>query len=174
MKKLGMYALATLLAASACGAPVIRHEAGLRVSAQDALREARLQAVSWDPGAVLRYVEGRNLSPDGYAVAGTEGAWSFVYDAAGRNEQFLVTVSQAGEEHRTRAAQSPTGIVLGSNARVADGWIDSPRALEALRASLPADTPLSMLLVPTAPQQWIVRAADRQWRVNAATGAVIQ
>ena len=170
MRKHVLLLAATLLAA--CGAPVIQHVAGLRVSAHDALREANLQAVSWDPDAALSYVEGVGISPDGYAPAGAESLWRFAFDAPSKTEQLVVSVSAAAEERVTRPRQSPSGIALG-NARLRSDWIDSPRALEAIRASLPADTTLSMLLVPTTPPQWIVRAGGRQWRVHASTGAPI-
>ena len=173
----GLWRIAVMTAvvgAASCGGAGAGYEAGLRVSARDAYREARLQALSWDSDAYLRFVEGDAISPDGYADPTGGGHWRFSFDRPRDNEQLLVSVAPADEATRTRPRQSPPGYVVGSN-RLGTDWIDSPRAAEAARAaSLPADQAISMLLVPTSPAMWIVSLGDRRWRVNATSGTLIE
>lgn len=153
----------------------------LRISARDALLEARTEAAAWEEGATLRYVEGEGVTAEGY-VAPESGHWRFVYEAPGRADQLVVTVTPRRLERATRPRQSPPGLVLGE-AALGDSWVDSPQAMAAARAAgadalLAAGSPaISMLLVPLRPPQWIVSIAaggtTRRWRINAQTGEVI-
>ncbi len=172
-----------LLGLSACASAVSQiSPQRLRISAQDAAREARTVAVSWAESASLRYVEGEGVTPEGYVFPG-RGAWRFVYDAANRVDQLVVTVTPTALDQATRPRQSPPGIVLGEAALPGD-WIDSPAVLAAARAAgagqlLSASEPaISLLLVPRRPAEWVVRIAaqgeSREWRVDARTGAVVR
>jgi hypothetical protein len=153
----------------------------LRISAQDAAREARTVAVSWAEGATLRYVEGEGVTPEGYVIPG-RGAWRFIYDAPERADQLVVTVTPKALEQATRPKQSPPGFAVGM-AALPGQWVDSPAVLAAVRGAggatlLTARQPaISLLLVPLRPAQWVVRIAagneSREWRVDAGTGAVL-
>lgn len=154
----------------------------LRISARDAAREANTVARAWSPDAVLRFVEGEGVTPDGY-VEPERGAWRLVYEAPGRAEQLVVTAAPTSLEQARRPPQSPPGYVL-EDAALPAGWIDSPQAAAAARAAngdggllQRRDAAVSMLLVPLRPPQWVIRAAANgesgQWRVDASTGAVL-
>jgi hypothetical protein len=154
----------------------------LRISAQDAAREARAAAVTWASAAALRYVEGEGITPEGYVLPG-RGAWRFIYEAADRADQLVVTVTPKALEQATRPRQSPPGFAVGE-ATLPGEWIDSPAALAAVRSAgaeslLASPEPaISLLLVPLRPPQWVVRIAagreSREWRVDARTGAVVR
>lgn len=177
------YALIVVLAASTACAPAASQISPqlLRISAQDAAREARTVAVSWSNEARLRYVEGEGVTPEGYVLPG-RGAWRFVYDTPERADQLVVTVTPKALEQATRPRQSPPGFAVGEAALPGE-WVDSPAALSAVRGAggeslLSAREPaISLLLVPLRPAQWVVRVAagneSREWRVNAGTGAVM-
>ncbi|HEY8470159.1 MAG TPA: hypothetical protein VIL18_10980 [Longimicrobiales bacterium] len=176
---------ATLVAAALAGCATagepVRPER-LRISAQDAAREANTVARAWAPDAALRFLEGEGVTPDGYVEPG-RGAWRVVYEAPGRAEQLVVTATPTGLERATRPPQSPAGYVL-EDGTLPPAWVDSPQAAAAARQASGARGPLgrrdaavSMLLVPLQPPQWVIRAvADGQagqWRVDAASGAVL-
>jgi hypothetical protein len=173
--------LLTGLAACASAASQISPQK-LRLSAQEAGREARTVAVSWASAARLRYVEGEGLTPEGYVLPG-RGAWRFVYDAPERVDQLVVTVTPKALEQATRPPQSPAGFALGEAALTGE-WIDSPAVLAAVRAAgaapllSAAEPAISLLLVPLRPPQWVVRIAAGQesgsWRVDASTGEVVR
>mgnify|MGYP001333990832 CR=1 FL=1 len=148
----------------------------LGVTARDALLEARSIARAWDAGARLRYVEGENVSANGLALAGG-GQWRFHYIAPGRTGELLVRVTGLETASEERAATSPPGYVVGDNA-LGTAWIDSPDAMAAVLQAREGGAPglASLLLVPTRPEQWVVRfpdAASERWRVNAETGEVL-
>ncbi len=151
----------------------------LRISARDAANEARTVAAGWAEGATLRYVEGESVTTEGHVAPGA-GAWRLVYEAPGRADQLVVTVTPRTLGQEARPRRSPPGFVLGDAALGAD-WVDSPAALAAVRgaevAALAEVAAVSVLLAPLRPPQWIVRAAVagdvREWRVNASTGQVI-
>src|SRR5690606_21041496 len=173
---------AWVLAACATGGESVPAER-LRITAQDAAREANTVARAWSPDAVLRYIEGEGVTADGY-VEPRRGAWRLVYEAPGRAEQLVVTATPTALDEATRPPQTPAGYVLGDAALPAT-WVDSPAAATAARAADGADALLgrrdaavSMLLVPVRPPQWVIRAAagteTGQWRVDAATGTVLR
>jgi hypothetical protein len=178
------YWLITILAGlSACASAASQiSPQKLRISAQDAAREARTVAVSWASAASLRYVEGEGVTPEGYVLPG-RGAWRFIYDAPERVDQLVVTVTPKALEQATRPRQSPPGFALGEAALPGE-WIDSPAALAAARAAgaaphlTAAEPAISLLLVPLQPAQWVVRiAAGREsgeWRIDARSGAVLR
>lgn len=179
MRRFG--AILLLLGITACASASSIPPERLRISAQDAAREARTTAVSWTPEAVLRYVEGEGVTPEGYVLPG-RGSWRFVYEAPGRADQLVVTVTPKALERATRPKQSPPGFVLGAEMLPAE-WIDSPAALAAVRSAGGAqllsarEAAISMVLVPLRPAQWVVRIAAgkeaKEWRVDAHTGKVI-
>lgn len=171
--------LAALTACAPAASQISPQE--LRISAQDAAREARTVAVSWADGAMLRYVEGEGVTPEGYILPG-RGAWRFIYDAPDRADQLVVTVTPKALEQATRPRQSPPGFAVGT-ASLPGEWVDSPAVMAAVRraggeALLATKQPaISLLLVPLRPAQWVVRIAagteSREWRVDAGTGAVL-
>lgn len=152
----------------------------LRISALDAQREARTVAVGWATGALLRYIEGEGVSPEGYVLP-DRGAWRFFYDASGRADQLVVTVTPRTLDRVTRPATVPPGFDLG-RAHLTEDWVDSPVVMAAVQASggeavLSAHEPaVSLLLLPLRPEQWVVRVAagreSEEWRVDARTGKV--
>ena len=175
-------AVALVLAACATGGERVPAER-LRISARDAAREANTVARAWSPDAVLRFVEGEGVTPDGF-VPPERGAWRLVYEAPGRTEQLVVTATPTALGEATRPPQSPPGYVLGDAALPAT-WVDSPAAAAAARGADGAgdllgrrDAAVSMLLIPLQPPQWVIRAAagteTGEWRVDAATGAVLR
>ncbi|NIP83006.1 MAG: hypothetical protein GWM90_28770 [Gemmatimonadetes bacterium] len=159
---------------AACGAATegIPPEA-LVVSARDAYVEARSVARSWDGAARLRYVEGEGVAATG-VVAPEEGIWRFHYTALDRPQELVVEVSALETASAERPETSPPGYVIGDNALGAS-WIDSREVVEAIAAAGTAPAgPLSLLLVPTRPAQWVVRSAgDGRWRVHAETGELL-
>lgn len=169
-----------MLAACATAGERVSPE-GLRISARDAEQAAYTRAVTWAADAELRYVEGEGVTPEGYVLPGS-GAWRFIYGSAGRQEEFVVTVTPTTVEQETRPPRSPPGFALG-DAVLEDGWIDSPRAVATAAAGEGAplagrpDGAVSMLLVPLRPAQWLIRAGvdgeARQWSVDARTGALL-
>lgn len=175
-----MKATALLLAGagvSGCGSAAGSIPTGdLGVSARDAYVEARSIARSWAAGAQLRYVEGQDVSPGGLVLPG-QGEWLFHYTAVGETGELLVRVTALETASEERAVTSPPGYVVGDNA-VGASWIDSPEALAAVLVSRTSGAPesASLLLVPTRPEQWVVRfpdAASERWRVHAETGEVL-
>lgn len=148
----------------------------LGVTARDAYVEARSIARSWAAGARLRYVEGEEVSPTGMVLPGT-GQWLFHYTASGQSGELLVRVTALETGSEERAATSPPGYVVGDNALGAS-WIDSPEAMGVVLAARADEVPASasLLLVPTRPEQWVVRfpaSAGERWRVHAETGEVL-
>lgn len=174
-------ALIPLGFAACASAPEGRGAERLSLSAEDAAREARTVVVSWADDAVLRYVEGEGVTPEGYVLR-ENGVWRFIYEAPGRADQLVVSITPRSVEEVTRPRQSPAGYALG-DAALPDEWIDSPAALSAARRAgaeslVAAGEPaISMLLVPLRPAQWIIRiAADGQageWRIDARNGGVL-
>lgn len=171
------YSLIAVLAGVAACAPAVSQipPERLRISAQDAVREARTVAVSWARGASLRYVEGEGVTPEGYVLP-NKGAWRFVYEASNRADQLVVTVTPKRLDQTTRPRQAPAGYAIG-DAALPEEWIDSPAVLARVRerggATLlgAAEPAISLLLVPLRPPQWVVRVAvgaeSREWRVEA-------
>lgn len=159
----------------ACGSAAGRLAPGaLGVSARDAFTEARSVARVWSADARLRWVEGQDIDPSGVALP-DQGAWDFHYSAPGRTRQLFVRVLPLETSSEERVPSSPPGYVIGENA-LGTSWIDSRAAMQALAAASPesASAPVSMLLVPTRPEQWVVRGAgDQRWRVHAETGEVL-
>lgn len=146
----------------------------LAITARDAYFEARTSARVWDAGARLRYVEGINVNAAGLALP-EGGEWRFHYSAPGRSGELLVVVRPLETAQEERTATSPPGYVLGDNA-LDESWVDSPTVLEAVRGGGGAGVDMAtLLLVPTRPAQWIVRAAegDARWRVDARSGELI-
>lgn len=152
----------------------------LRVSALEAAREARTMAVSWDERATLEYLEGEGITPEGYILPGT-GSWRFIYGAPGRAEELVVTVTPIGLERTTRPERPVPGLAAPGASLPAE-WLDSPAALERVRAEgadallREREVSVSLLLLPTRPAEWTVRIAAggevREWRVDAQSGAV--
>lgn len=144
-------------------------------TARDAFVEARSMARAWDAEARLRYVEGQAVSPAGLVLP-ESGRWLFHYTAPGRTQELLVRVSALETASEERPATSPPGYVVGDNV-LGPSWIDSPAVLEAVRVARPGGVaePVSLLLVPTRPEQWVVRLpeAGERWRVQAETGEVL-
>lgn len=148
----------------------------LGITARDAFLEARSVARGWDAGARLRYVEGEGIAANGVAPA-EGGQWRFHYIAPGRTGELLIRVSGLQTESEERPATSPPGYVVGENVLGAS-WIDSPAALGAVLQAREGGAPgaATLLLVPTRPEQWVVRfpdVASERWRVNAETGEVL-
>lgn len=146
----------------------------LGVSARDAFIEARSVARVWSPDARLRWVEGEGISPEGIALPGG-GVWQFHYTAPDKTQQLTVHVLPLESSSEERPSTSPPGIIIGDNDLGTD-WVDSRVAMDAVAsASERPAAPASMLLVPTRPEQWIVRAADtgERWHVHAGTGEVL-
>ncbi len=147
----------------------------LGVTARDAYTEARSVAHVWSPDARLRWVEGQGINAEGIALPET-GAWQFHYTAPGQTRELLIRVMALETDSEERPATSPPGYIIGDNA-LGTAWVDSRRVMEALAASRPDSLPatVSMLLVPTRPEQWIVRSDEggERWRVHAATGEVL-
>lgn len=145
----------------------------LGVSARDAFVEARSVARAWSPDARLRWVEGDAIDTDGRALPET-GAWTFHYTAPGQTRALVVRVTplETGSEEQLPA--SPPGYVIGDRG-LDPSWIDSREALDAVEAAAGApDGPVSLLLVPTRPPQWVVRgeSGGERWSVHAETGEV--
>lgn len=147
----------------------------LGVSARDAYTEARSVARVWAPDARLRWVEGDAIDPAGIALPDV-GAWNFHYSAPGNARALFVRVQPLETTSEERPPASPPGFVIGDNA-LSTAWIDSRAAMEAVAAAAdePIDAPVSMLLVPTRPEQWIVRVGDAatRWPLDARTGEVV-
>jgi hypothetical protein len=176
-----VWTVALPVALAACAPGRVEPEL-LRITAHDAAREARLVAVGWAEAPVLRYVEGEGVTPAG-AVPPGRGAWRFIYEAADRADQLVVTITPEDVEQTTRPRQSPPGFVLG-DAPLPEEWIDAPAALAAARAAgaepflAASDAAITLLLLPLRPPQWVVRVAaggqSRQWRVDARSGEVLE
>ena len=170
-------ALALALALAACGAANSAIVGDLGITARDGFLEARTEARSWSQDARLRYVEGLGIASDGRAAQGT-GEWRFHYTASDRTGELLVRVTPLEMTREERAATSPPGYVLGSNALSAS-WVDSPDAMEAVLQARAAGAAglAELVLVPTTPQRWIVRFPEEgsaRWVVNAETGALVE
>jgi len=158
-----VWTVALPVALAACAPGRVEPEL-LRITAHDAAREARLVAVGW-------------------AVPPGRGAWRFIYEAADRADQLVVTITPEDVEQTTRPRQSPPGFVLG-DAPLPEEWIDAPAALAAARAAgaepflAASDAAITLLLLPLRPPQWVVRVAaggqSRQWRVDARSGEVLE
>lgn len=172
MKKLVATAvLATTLAGCGVASEGLAPGA-LGVSARDAYLEARSVARSWDADARLRWVEGKSIGADGVALP-ESGSWLFHYTAPGRALVVRVTPLETGSEEQPFS--SPPGYVIGDNA-VGTSWIDSRAVMDAVRtaASDPPSAPISLILVPTRPAQWLVRAdGGARWRVTAESGEIL-
>lgn len=147
----------------------------LGVSARDGFIEARSVARVWSPDARLRWVEGEGINLDGLAVP-ESGSWQFHYTAPDETRQLVVRVLPLETMSEEQPVSSPPGIIIGDNA-LGTSWVDSRAAMNAVAAAA-ADpqAPVSMLLVPTRPEQWIIRAADtgERWHVDAETGEVLE
>ena len=171
MIRIGAIALLAVILAG-CGAAGTASPRELGVTARDAYTEARTLAVSWSPDARLRWVEGENIDARGVALP-DRGAWSFHYTAPQTALELVVRVSPlelVSEEHRVT---SPPGIVIGDRA-LDTSWLDSGPALEALAEAGAPEPPISMLLVPTRPPQWVIGSElGRRWHVHAETGEVM-
>lgn len=148
----------------------------LGISARDAHTEARSVATVWSSSAQLRWVAGEGISASGVALR-DEGSWTFHYSAPDQSQDLVVQVRSLETASEEQAHSSPPGIVIGEN-RLGSSWIDSRVAMGALMASAETSiaAPVSMLLVPTRPEQWIARSAESgdRWHVNAETGEVIR
>lgn len=148
----------------------------LGVSAHDAHSEASTEARVWSSSARLRWVEGVGIDAGGIAIPG-EGLWRFHYTAPDQRDELVVQIQALQSATEERAPTSPPGIVIGDNA-LGTAWIDSREAMDALGAAITGAGAgsYSMLLVPTRPEQWIVRAGDTsdRWHVHAGTGQVLQ
>lgn len=147
----------------------------LGVSARDAFTEARSVARVWSADARLRWVAGEDISRDGMALP-DHGAWEFHYTAPGTTQELLVRVLPLATASEERPATSPPGYVVGENA-LGTSWVDSDVAMSAIAAAStggPTGT-VSMLLVPTRPERWVIRAAEggTRWEVEAATGEIL-
>lgn len=166
-------ALLGVLLAGCARAPVVEPRPD-GVTALAALEEARTLAQAWSPEARLRWVEGSGLDGRGVALP-DRGSWAFHFTAAGSPLELVVRVSPhalVSEEHRVTA---PPGVVLGDRALDA-AWLDSGESLAALGEAgvQQPEPPISMLLVPTRPAQWLIGSElGRRWRVNAETGEVL-
>ena len=169
-----MAGLAALLLAGCGSAAGGIPTQALEVSARDAYLEARSGARAWDGDSALRYVEGDGIGARGLA-APEAGVWRFHYTAPGRTQALVVEVAALETASAERAPTSPPGYVIGDN--VLDGsWVDSPEAVAAIaEAGGGPVAPLSFLLVPTEPEQWVVRSGDggTRWRVDARTGELL-
>lgn len=160
-----------------CGSAAGRLAPGaLGVSARDADTEARSTARVWSSSARLRWIEGQGIDPGGMAIPG-EGFWRFHYTATDQRQELVVEVRALQTTTEERPPTSPPGIIIGDNA-LSTSWIDSQEAMGAAftdTTSAP-DGPFSMLLVPTRPEQWIIRAGDvtDRWHVHARSGEVLQ
>lgn len=174
MRALTIAAVGLALALSGCGAAVDRiPPSRLGITARDAYLEARTAARVWAEDARLRWLEGVGIDAAGLALPG-QGEWRFHYTAPGRSGEVLVRVGPLETAQEERPASSPPGYVIGDNAL--DGvWVDSPDVAAAVAAAAGEAFPATLLLVPTRPAQWIVRAGDGdgRWRVDAGTGEVI-
>ncbi|MGH7476246.1 MAG: hypothetical protein ACRELD_08145 [Longimicrobiales bacterium] len=170
------WALGLGLALSGC-APAVGPEliAGLRVSARQALGEALTVARTWSPAAELRWLEGWQVSSNGYVLSGDDARWDFVFEAPGQEQQLVVTVTPRSLDSVRRARQSPTGFVIGTN-RLPGDWVDSPAVMQEVLEAEPgvAAAGVELLLVPLQRPQWIIRTElngrDLEWRVDAGTG----
>lgn len=166
--------LAVTLAGCGSAAGRIGAEA-LGVSARDAHAEARSVARVWSANARLRWVEGTGIDAGGIAIPG-EGVWRFHYTANDQSDELVVQIQALESATEERAPTSPPGIVIGDNA-LGTSWIDSGDAMDAVAAATGVGSgSYSMLLVPTRPEQWIVRVADAsdRWHVHAGTAEVLQ
>lgn len=175
MMRLAMTAMVAVMLA-ACGAAVERiAPEALGVSARDAYTEARSVARVWSPEARLRWVQGEGISAEGLALA-DGGAWQFHYTAPGETRGLVVRVLALETTSEERPPSSPPGYVIGDNA-LDTSWIDSRQALGAVAGAAPGPVaePVSMLLIPTRPEQWVVRMGDagERWRIHAETGEVL-
>lgn len=158
-----------------CGSAAGRLAPGaLGVSARDAFTEARSVARVWSADARLRWVDGDGIDVSGVALP-DRGVWQFHYTAPGHSRQLLVRVLPLETTSEERAPSSPPGFVIGDNA-LGTSWIDSRAVMQTVAAASPgaASPPTSMLLVPTRPEQWIVRGENgERWRIHAETGEVL-
>lgn len=176
MMRLAMAAILALTLAG-CGAAAGRIAPEvLGVSARDAYTEARSVARVWSPDARLRWVEGEAINPAGIALP-DGGSWLFHYTAPGRTRALFVRVQALDTNSEERPFSSPPGYVIGDNS-LSTEWVDSRIVMGAVAAAAgePVSAPVSMLLVPTRPEQWVVRVgeAGERWRVDAATGEVVR
>ena len=172
MKTLRTAVLALTLAGCAAAAAEIP-PSSLGVTARDGFLEARTVARVWDADARLRYVEGLGIGPAGLALPDA-GEWRFHYTAPGHGDELLVRVKPLETVQEERPATSPPGYVIGDNA-LDEGWVDSPQVMAAVQAEGGDLAGATLLLVPTRPPRWVVRAEGEQerWQVDANTGGVI-
>ena len=169
----GLVALAAAVAAGCASAAGGIPASELGLTARDAYVEARSVARSWDRGARLRYVEGRNIAPSGIALP-REGVWWFHYTAPDQVRELMVAVSALETATEERPVTSPPGYLIGDNA-IGPSWIDSPEAMDALAAERGSEPEIAdLLLVPARPEQWVIRPdGGMAWRVQAGTGEVL-
>lgn len=182
MNRLGDSLIVLTFALGGCGSAVEQISPELlRISARDALLEARTAALGWNDDATLRWVEGEGVTPDGYVLP-PAGEWRFIYEAPSSAEQLVVTVTSRTLEQVGRPRQSPPGYAIG-DAVLEGEWIDSPTALAAARAAgaealvTRPGAAIAALLVPLRPARWIIRVAaqgqTREWQVDARTGQAL-
>lgn len=177
MKTIRLASMAALVGILAgCGAATGRLAPdSLGVSARDAFTEARSTARVWSADARLRWVAGQNISPAGVALP-DQGAWEFHYTAPGTTRELVVRVFPLTTSSEEQPATSPPGYVIGDNA-LGTRWVDSQEVMSAIAASTAggASGAVSMMLVPTRPERWVVRAVDgdARWEVEAETGEVL-
>lgn len=164
---------ALLLAACASGVPETREPRTLPLTAEEARFEAGAHALTWAEEPSLRWVEGEGIGPRGDVVT-EDGFWRFVYQAPGRPEQLVVTVSPGAAAEAIRHREDPPSGAA-PDAEVGLVWIDSDDALAAI-PSAPAAPTFAMLLLATEPLEWRIRptGGEVRWRVNARTGEVIR
>jgi hypothetical protein len=168
MNRLGGLVLASAVL-SGCAASTVTPRA-LGVSAQDAFAEARTIAASWADDARLRWVEGEAINDRGFALP-DRGHWTFHYTSRTTDLGLTVRVSPLELVSEERRPTSPPGFHLDDRSLGAS-WIDAGRALESVTPAL--EPPISMLLLPTRPPQWVIRSdIGRRWRVHAETGEVL-
>lgn len=160
---------------SACASAASRIDPGtLGLTARDGYVEARSVAASWSGQARLRYVQGDSIAPTGAALP-DRGVWRFHYTAPDRTGELMVTVTPLAVESEERPVTSPPGYIIGDFA-LDTSWLDSPRALEGIAAEVDGqvESGVSMLLVPTRPNRWVVRTGDQRVEIHAETGEVLR
>jgi hypothetical protein len=175
MKRWTKMALAAALLAG-CGPAAERlAPADLGVTARDAFLQGRTRAVTWDPAARLRWMEGEAVSPAGAALPGV-GQWRLHYTAPGRTDGLVVVVAPLATEQEEGPPVSPPGFVLG-DAALGEEWEDSPQVMGRVLAAGGGTPPerATMLLVPAQPVQWVITFPEeaRRWRLDARTGQVL-